>query len=81
MSWLWNSKRPQISGTCMFQTIAKEIQDAVQQTYSKEHDAAQIYEIDHHFIKEKLESGLVCTLHVSVENQVEDNITTGLPNC
>lgn len=42
---------------------------------------AQIYEIDHHFIKEKLESGLICTLHVSVENQVEDNITTGLPNC
>ena len=25
MSWLWNSMLPEISGTCMFLTMAKEI--------------------------------------------------------
>jgi hypothetical protein len=45
MSWLWNSMLPEISDTCMFLGTAKEIWDAIQQTYSKVHDAAQIYEI------------------------------------
>ena len=36
---------PKISDTCMFLTTAKDIQDAIQQTYSKARDAAQVYEV------------------------------------
>ena len=36
---------PEISGTCMFLTTAKEIWETIRQTYSKVRDAAQIYEI------------------------------------
>ncbi|XP_059639462.1 uncharacterized protein LOC132281810 [Cornus florida] len=45
MSWLWNSMNPEISDTCMFLSTAKEVWDAVRQTYSKARDAAQVYEI------------------------------------
>lgn len=45
MSWLWNSMVPEISDTCMFLPTAKEIWEAVEKTYSKVGDAAQIYEI------------------------------------
>ena len=45
MSWLWNSMTPTISDTCMFLSTAKEIWEAVRQTYSKARDAAQVYEI------------------------------------
>ena len=33
---------PEISGTCMFLTVAKEIWETVRQSYSKVHDATQI---------------------------------------
>ena len=36
---------PEISNTIMFLKTTKEIWDAVKLTYSKVHDAAQIYEI------------------------------------
>ena len=45
MAWLWNSMTPDISDTCMFLTTAKDIWDAIHQTYSKALDAAQVYEI------------------------------------
>ena len=45
MVWLWNSMTPEISNTCMFLAIAKDIWDAIQQTYSKARDAAQVYEV------------------------------------
>lgn len=46
MSWLlWNSMVPEISDTCMFLPTSKEIWEAVEKTYSKVGDAAQIYEI------------------------------------
>ncbi|KAL9419015.1 hypothetical protein AB3S75_036882 [Citrus x aurantiifolia] len=45
MSWLWNSMVPEISDTCMFLPTVKEIWEAVEKTYSKVSDAAQIYEI------------------------------------
>ncbi|XP_073219751.1 uncharacterized protein [Cicer arietinum] len=45
MVWLWNSMVPEISDTCMFLKSAKEIWDAVEQTYSKAKDAAQIYDV------------------------------------
>ncbi|XP_022632117.1 uncharacterized protein LOC111240756 [Vigna radiata var. radiata] len=45
MAWLWNSIVPEISDTCMFLTFAKAIWIAIEQTYSKAKDAAQIYEV------------------------------------
>ncbi|XP_059444961.1 uncharacterized protein LOC132176698 isoform X2 [Corylus avellana] len=45
MAWLWNSMIPEISDTCMFLATAKDIWDAIQQTYSKARDAAQVYEV------------------------------------
>ena len=46
MAWLWNSMTPEISDTCMFLAMAKDIWDAIQQTYSKARDAAQVYEVE-----------------------------------
>ncbi|KAJ1401796.1 Retrotransposon gag domain [Sesbania bispinosa] len=45
IAWLWNSMIPEISDICMFLKSAKEIWEAVEQTYSKAKDAAQIYEV------------------------------------
>jgi len=45
MAWLWNSMIPEISDTCMFLATTKDIWDAMQQTYSKPRDAAQVYEV------------------------------------
>jgi len=45
MAWLWNSMVPEISNTCMFLKSAKEIWGAVEQTYSKAIDVAQIYDV------------------------------------
>ena len=45
MSWLWNTMSPEVSDTYMFLSTAKEVWDAVRQTYSKARDAAQVYEI------------------------------------
>ena len=45
IAWLWNSMIPEISDTCMFLATAKDIWDAIQQTYSKAKDAAQVYEV------------------------------------
>ncbi|KAK0590924.1 hypothetical protein LWI29_033270 [Acer saccharum] len=45
MSWLWNSMAPEISDTCMFLKTAQDIWDTCKQTYSRVHDAAQIYDI------------------------------------
>ena len=45
MSWLWNSMLLEISDIVMFLSTTKEIWDVVKLTYSKIHDATQIYEI------------------------------------
>ncbi|RVW17570.1 hypothetical protein CK203_083467 [Vitis vinifera] len=45
IAWLWNSMTPEISDTCMFLATAKDIWDAIQQTYSKARDTAQVYEV------------------------------------
>jgi len=45
MAWVWNSMILEISDTCMFLNSTKEIWEAVEQTYSKAKDAAQIYEV------------------------------------
>ena len=44
MAWLWNSMTPEINNTCMFLATTKDIWDAIQQTYSKARDVAQVYE-------------------------------------
>ena len=36
---------PEISDTCMFLATTKDIWDAIQQMYSKDRDAAQVYEV------------------------------------
>ena len=36
---------PKISDTCLFLATAKDIWDAIQQTYSKARDAARVYEV------------------------------------
>ena len=45
LTWLWNLILPEISGTCMFLSTAKEVWKVVRQIYSKVCDAAQIFEI------------------------------------
>jgi hypothetical protein len=45
MAWLWNSMIPKISDTCVCFSTAKDSWDALKQTYSKESNAAQVYEI------------------------------------
>ena len=45
MAWLWNSVTHEISDTCMFLAITKDIWDAIQQTYSKAGDVAQVYDV------------------------------------
>ena len=43
-----------------------------------QHDRTKHVEVDRHFIKEKLESGLICTPYISTENQLADVLTKGL---
>ena len=59
MVWLWNSMTPEISDTCMFLAMAKDIWDAIQQTYSKARDAAQVYEVKVKTIAAQRESKIV----------------------
>ena len=41
-------------------------------------DRTKHIEIDRHFIKEKLNSGLICTPHVPTRHQLVDVLTKGL---
>ena len=43
-----------------------------------QHDRTKHVEIDRHFIKEKLEEGLVCMSYVPSGNQLADVLTKGL---
>ncbi|GMJ03495.1 cysteine-rich RLK (RECEPTOR-like protein kinase) 8 [Hibiscus trionum] len=45
-----------------------------------QHDRTKHVEVDRHFIKEKLDSGLICTPYVTTGNQVADILTKGLPS-
>ena len=45
MAWLRNSMTLEISDTCMFLVTTKDVWDAIQQTYSKARDSAQVYEV------------------------------------
>ena len=45
MAWLSNSMVLEITDTCMFLNSAMEIWNAMEQTYSKAKDAAQIYDV------------------------------------
>ena len=43
-----------------------------------QHDQTKHIEVDRHFIKEKLEIGLICTPYVSTHGQLADVLTKGL---
>jgi len=43
-----------------------------------QHDRTKHIEVDRHFIKEKLDSGLICTPYVSTQSQLADILTKGL---
>lgn len=43
------------------------------------HDSTKHIEIDRHFIKEKLESGIIYLPHVKLASQVADILTKRLP--
>ena len=43
-----------------------------------QHDRTKHIEVDRHFIKEKLESGVICTPFVSSSEQTTDIFTKGL---
>ena len=43
-----------------------------------QHDRTKHIEIDRHFIKEKLDSELICTPYMSTHNQLMDLLTTWL---
>jgi ATP sulfurylase len=43
-----------------------------------QHDRTKHIEVDRHFIKEKLDSGLICTPYVSSQGQLADILTKGL---
>lgn len=45
-----------------------------------QHDRTKHIEVDRHFIKEKLDSGLICTPFASTKDQLADVLTKGLPN-
>ena len=44
-----------------------------------QHDRTKHVEVDKHFIKEKLDSGLICTPYISSYNQLTNILTKGLP--
>nr|KYP33177.1 Copia protein [Cajanus cajan] len=43
-----------------------------------QHNRTKHIEVDKHFIKEKLDSGMICTPYVSTQNQLADILTKGL---
>ena len=43
-----------------------------------QHDQTKHIEVDRHFIKEKLDSGLICTPYVPSQGQLADILTKGL---
>ena len=43
-----------------------------------QHDRTKHIKIDRYFIKEKLDSGLICTSYVSINPQLLDILTKGL---
>ena len=45
-----------------------------------QHDRKKHIEVDMHFIKEKLDSGLICTPFISTRNQLAEVLTKGLPS-
>jgi len=46
----------------------------------RQHDQTKHIEVNRHFIKEKLESGLVCTPYAPSESQLIDVFTKGIGN-
>ena len=47
--------------------------------YPIRHDRTKHVEVDKHFIKEKIDSGVICMSYIPTTNQVSDILTKGLP--
>lgn len=45
-----------------------------------QHDKTKYIKIDKHFIKEKLDNGLICTSYMSINPQLEDVLTKSVSN-
>ena len=45
-----------------------------------QHDRTKHVEVDRHFIKEKLDCGLICTPYISINELLADILTKGLPS-
>jgi hypothetical protein len=45
-----------------------------------QHDRTKYVEVDRHFIKEKLEGGLICTSYVPTGEQLAEILTKGVQN-
>ena len=45
-----------------------------------QHDRTKHVEVDRHFVKEKLESGLICTPYVPTGEQLAEILTKGVQN-
>ena len=45
-----------------------------------QHDRTKQIEFDQHFIKEKLDNGLICTPYISSQGNLADLLTKGLDN-
>ena len=43
-----------------------------------QHDRTKHIEIDRHFIKEKMEAGIICTPYITTKEQTADILTKGL---
>ena len=44
-----------------------------------QHDRTEHVKVDKHFIKEKVDNGIICMFYVSTKKQVADVLTKGLP--
>ena len=44
-----------------------------------QHDRTKHVEVDRHFIKEKVEDGVICMIYIPTEEQTADIFTQGLP--
>ncbi|KAE8717060.1 hypothetical protein F3Y22_tig00110065pilonHSYRG00307 [Hibiscus syriacus] len=79
----WRSKKQNVvarsSAKTKFRAMALGICELLWLNITLEDLKNKTVEEDKHFIKEKLDSGLICTPYVTTGNQVADILTKGLP--
>jgi len=59
--------------------LYRDNKSAINITYnSEQHNKTKHIEVDKHFIKDKLDNDLICTLYVSTQGQLANILTKGL---